>query len=334
MVPPDNPPDTKIDYLGAALLAITFGSFTFVLSDGGSIGWTSPLIIILAIVALIGLIAFLWTERRNPSPLVHFQFFRQRHYVAAVVGMFVTGITLNGMLYFYNIYAQLPGALNFSPSMAGLSLLPLSLSMALLSFLAPRLLSPDRLRFAAMAGMVLMVTGTGVLITTSDATTYEDLWWKLLLVGAGLGLTFSLFPRIGLRALPDSHAGQGSGVINTALYLGTTTGVAAGGLIADHVRRSAVDGVLDTLKTVPTDLTALTNTLATGAPSTVKETLAKLDPADAERIGTVIGAALDNIFSAVCIFMATLAVIGLITTVALLRTDEAPADLNDLEKPS
>ena len=81
--------------------------------------------------------------------------------------------------------------------------------------------------------------------------TYGDLWWRLIFVGAGMGLTYPLFPIVGLRALPDEHAGQGSGVINMCFYMGLSVALAAGGTVLGKIRQEAVATTIDGLSDAP-----------------------------------------------------------------------------------
>ncbi len=115
-------PSTRIDYWGAALLVMTLGSFVYGLTNGHQAGWTSLETLGLFAIAIIGATAFAFNERRSVEPLINFSFFRSPRYSAAAIGMFLTGFVLIGVLYYYNIFVQSPGAQDYSAVEAGLSL--------------------------------------------------------------------------------------------------------------------------------------------------------------------------------------------------------------------
>ena len=53
----------------------------------------------------------------------------------------------------------------------------------------------------------------------------------LFTAGMGIALPFASAPRIGLAALPQTQAGQGSGMLNASSFLGGTVGVTSGGIV-------------------------------------------------------------------------------------------------------
>lgn len=312
-------PSTRIDYWGAALLVMTLGSFVYGLTNGHQAGWTSLETLGLFAIAIIGATAFAFNERRSVEPLINFSFFRSPRYSAAAIGMFLTGFVLIGVLYYYNIFVQSPGAQDYSAVEAGLSLLPFSIMMFLLSITVPKLLAPYSFHWPVTIGMVLMGAGFWFLHYTTDQSDYASIWWKLLLVGLGLGLTFALLPRVGLRGLPDKHMGQGSGVINTCLYLGCSVGIAAGGIITARIRHDAVISVVEKLHSGSSNPEALEALLAHGSASDVKQALAQFSPEDAARIRETIRSILDDSFAGVMEMLVVVALLGAIICFFLIR---------------
>src|ERR1043166_7545159 len=68
-----------IDYIGAGLLAITLASIVLVTDLGGAeYSWSSPLMIGLSVLAVLGLIAFVLFERRASEPILPLQPFPVR----------------------------------------------------------------------------------------------------------------------------------------------------------------------------------------------------------------------------------------------------------------
>lgn len=310
-----------IDYRGAVLLVLTLGSTAHMVSNGPTLGWSSPLFLGLATIALVGSVLFVITELRTDSPLIHLRFFRRRQYAAAAIGMFITGVTLLGGFYYLNLYLQAPGGLDFSGIEAGAAMLPMTAIMLLLAVTLPRRLKREQFRWAISLGMAAFVIGFGLLSLSDDGTDYADLWWKLMIVGAGFGLTFPLIPTVGLRVLPDEHAGQGAGVVNTCLYFGACIGIAACGIAAAVAIDDDIGAVLRAIGDAPQDTAALANTLIHGSAGEVKQALAGFSAPDAAKIKTVLRGLADDRFDAATLLLAIFGAVGLVSSLTLIRED-------------
>ena len=319
LVPDELKPGAKIDYPGVGLLIVCLGAFVYGLTNGRIAGWTSLQTLAQFGAAIIAGVAFVIHERRVAAPLVDFSFFSKPQYLASATGMFFAAFLLMGVIYSYNLFVQAPGAFDFTPVEAGLSLLPFTMMMFVLSLTAPRMLAPYSFRWPITIGMVLMVAGFWLMHFTSIQTPYSDLWWKLVILGVGIGLAYSLLPRLGLRALPDESAGQGSGVINTCLFLGASVGIAASGVVRAEMQHHAVATAVDKLTSIPADAGNLVVALAHGSSSQAEQALAQFSPEDAEKIRAVMQGALDNAFAGVMDMMAIVALIGAVVAFVLIR---------------
>src|SRR5206468_2727724 len=99
----------------------------YALVDANSAGWGSLRTLGLSALALALLAGFVVTERRTAAPLVPFRIFRLRTLTGAnVVGVLV-GASLFSMFFFISLYMQ--QVLGYSPIHAGLSYLPLAVSI-------------------------------------------------------------------------------------------------------------------------------------------------------------------------------------------------------------
>jgi hypothetical protein len=154
-------------------------------------------------------------------------------------------------------------------------------------------------------------------------TSYAALWWKLVILGFGIGIDYSLIPGIGLRALPDASAGQGSGVINTFLFIGIALGIAAGGVVMEHVLAGSIEPVLERLA-VPS-IGTLDAAITHGAQDRIDGLLAQLAPADAAQIRLAMREASARAFGAVMAMMALLALLGAALGFGLIRDRRMPA---------
>ncbi len=319
LVPSAPEAGASIDFAGIAFVAVALGCFLYGLTCGQLAGWTSPQTLILLAVAAASAAAFVVRELRAKEPIVNFGFFRDADYVAATTGMIVNGFGQIGVLFFFNLFLQAPEGLNFSAAQAGLALLPFTFAMFGASVFAPRLLPSDRLGQALIGAMLALAVGFWLLHDTNSQTHYAALWWTLIIVGTGIGLCWSLLPRVGLRSLPDASAGQGSGVISTCNFIGLAVGTAAGSVVSSQIKRGEIDLILARLAPGASDVDALEVTLVHGSESEIAAALAKLSLDDAKKIETAMHGVFDSAISGVMVMMAVAGLIGAVLCFLTVR---------------
>src|SRR5262249_5673662 len=131
-----------MDWLGTVLLVGSLAALVLGLMQGASWGWESRGVVGLLAVAVVLLAPFVWWERRHPRPLVDLSLLGEGSF--AIVGTVLASVqfALTGVTIFGAIWVQ--GVLGYGPITAGLSLLPLTLSLLICAPLGGRLY--DRIR--------------------------------------------------------------------------------------------------------------------------------------------------------------------------------------------
>jgi MFS family permease len=181
------------------------------------------------------LAAFAVTEARRDDPMVSPRFFRDRAFSAANTVVLLAGFALLGFVFFNTLYFQ--AVQGWSPLQAGLRSLPNTLAVVVCAPLAGRLASRYGYRVPVAAGLLLAAAALWALMGIEVGTPYSELWWKLAMLGAGLGLSISPATAAGVAAMPGSQAGVASAVIQTSRQVGGAIGVAVLGAVA-----AAADG--------------------------------------------------------------------------------------------
>ena len=144
------------------------------------------------------------------------------------------------MFFFVTLYLQ--QVLGLSALEAGLVFVPVTLSVATGSTLAPRVVARFGLRRALTAGMLFATAGLALLATVS-----ADSSWAQVLPGgmlAGFGLGSSLVPATiaAVEGVAPAQAGLASGLLNTSRLLGGALGLAVlGTLAASHTAHAGGD---------------------------------------------------------------------------------------------
>ena len=229
-----------MDHAGQATAAAALGLATAGLILSGSAGWASPA----TLVTLAGGVAagalFWRIEHRSAHPMLPPSFLRVRERATAVTSAALMGFTFYGTLFVMSLYFQ--QARGWSPGMAGVALLPLTVG----STIGPLLLyRPLAGRYGhpvmLLAGFTWAAAGTAVLGFLGPATPYPVALAGLLLTGTASTIAFSALTSLLIASTPPDQAGLGSGVQNTTRQTGALIAVS---ILGSVLNTSALAGRL------------------------------------------------------------------------------------------
>lgn len=181
-----------IDYAGSALLALTLASIVLVTDLGGTIyPWSSPLIVGLIVIAVVGLITFILVERRAREPILPLQLFRVRDvWVTSVAGLIV-GLALIGSVTYLPVFLQIVKGL--SPTESGLRMVPLMAGTLVTSILSGQLVSrTGKYKLFPIIGTTIVTISLLLIsrMTAETSTLAASLY--MLLLGFGLGFVMQV----------------------------------------------------------------------------------------------------------------------------------------------
>ena len=222
---------TPVDWLGLGLLAffmVMLISGLHALSTADSAPWDA---IVPLVLAAMGFAALHWAETRNRQPLLDFGLFSNQTFALACLLSFLLMFDIMTLLLYYNLSAQAPNGLGMTAVAAGFSLLPLSVALFGFARAAPRLGAAVGVRRVMVGGSLLLALRCAIAWASLAGAGFTVLMLGLFAAGAGIALPFASSPQIGLAALPQTQAGQGSGMLNACSFLGGTVGVTCGGII-------------------------------------------------------------------------------------------------------
>ncbi|MBX7170052.1 MAG: MFS transporter [Pyrinomonadaceae bacterium] len=179
----------SVDYVGAGLLMVAISLMMLVMVEGGTSLATlfSPLNIALLALSVFLLIIFFIVEKKVKDPIIPFELFQNKTVSVSVGAVFLAGVAMFGAISFVPLFAQ--GALEMTATQAGSLMTPLMLSWVSMSILGGRLLLKTSYRAVAISGFIILTTGFTFLSMFQRETARGWLYFDLVLVGAGLGLT-------------------------------------------------------------------------------------------------------------------------------------------------
>lgn len=227
------------DVRGALLSVLGISCLTLGLQEGQRYAWGTvwsfvSIPMILA-VGLMFLVLFVIVERRPGSraPLVPSDLFRSRSFSLMNFGAISLSIGIMSMAVGFQLYAQ--SVLGMSPLEAGLASAPLSLLSITLGPYAGRLADKTNGKFIVFAGLSLFALGLVAFNATTDAhSSFWSLMPSMVIVGAGLGLTFAPLTTVAMSGVQPQMAGAAAGMLNSTRQLGSVLGTAGFGVLLQY----------------------------------------------------------------------------------------------------
>jgi len=214
-VPESRAPDDsgKLDVSGAALVTFGLIGLTYGLIEGPASGWGKPLTLIALTLGVALLAGFVVRERRASAPLLRLSMFASAEFSAANAVTFVVYGALGGALFLLPI--QLEQVSGYTAIEAGISLLPVTLIMLLLSARSGALAARIGPRLQMSVGPVVIGIGLVLLARIGSSGSYvTDVLPAVLVFGFGLAINVAPLTATVLAAAPAESAGMASAVNN------------------------------------------------------------------------------------------------------------------------
>jgi hypothetical protein len=207
--------------VSAGLFALVYG-----FSHAETGGWSSSLTIGSLIAAGVLLTAFVVIQQRSANPLLPLRIILDRNRGGAFTAMLLASAGLFGVFLFLTNYLQ--QNLGYSAVSTGVAFLPMVGLLIVVSAVASTVLS-TRVgpRITMPIGMLLGALGLVYLTRIGPNSSYAaDLLPALLVIGAGLGLTFASAINLATLGVDADDAGVASATVNTMQQVGGAVGTA------------------------------------------------------------------------------------------------------------
>jgi EmrB/QacA subfamily drug resistance transporter len=213
----------RLDVRGAVLITAAVALAVFGISQGDVLGWTSPLVLGAAVIAVGAAACFVVAETHHPAPLVRPRLLLRPGLRNGAMLAFLLGVWNGGELLVLSLYMQ--QVLHFSPLVTGLIIAPQGMAGFSMGMLGPRLAGRFGVRRVAMFAGVSATIGFAAL-TQLPAVGYSPLLFVVILVGiGGAGTAFGSIV-LASRELADGDQGLAGGVVNTSRQVGAAVGAA------------------------------------------------------------------------------------------------------------
>lgn len=217
-------PTGRLDLAGLGASAAAIFALGFALTEVGSAGWGSPVVLGGIAVGAAALVVFVRVELTQTAPLVDLRRFTARAISGANAVMLLSTAVMCSVLFFVSLYLQT--ARGYSPLETGATFLPMTGLILVVAPIAGRLSDRFGSRTPATAGMLLIAFGLLLLSEFGLSGGLDGLLPSLAVIGLGVGLVTTPVTAAALGDAADGEFGIAAGVLNTSRMVGLTLGIA------------------------------------------------------------------------------------------------------------
>lgn len=204
-------PAQKLDVLGSVTISLALAGITYGLIEASGHNLAMTLIPLLTGLVLFG--AFLVIESRAAAPVMPLSIFRSRQFSAANAVTFVVYAALSGAIFLVPVVLQV--VRGYTPLQAGVSMLPITVIMLLLSSRSGALAARIGPRLQMTVGPVVIAAGMLLFLRLpGSGDYYTAVLPAVVIFGFGLAINVAPLTATALAAAPAEHAGIASAVNN------------------------------------------------------------------------------------------------------------------------
>jgi EmrB/QacA subfamily drug resistance transporter len=213
-----------LDAFGLVTMAGATVTLLLALTLGHEEGWNSRLIISLFVSSIALFALFVATELKSEHPFLELRYFRDINFSLANLLIFVRVFGFRGASFLVALFLQ--RGLNYTPTQAGLFLLPGAVITGLWSPLAGKLSDRVGPRIPIVGGLAILIFALYGLSQLSLWSTVTFIFFFMCLKSVGQSSLNAPLNTVALDSIPEGRARMGSGMIGMTRGLGEAFSVA------------------------------------------------------------------------------------------------------------
>jgi EmrB/QacA subfamily drug resistance transporter len=210
------------DWTGFALFALASGLLLVAAETGGDGNYRNAAVA--AGIGALGAFAYWRHGRRARHPVVDLTLLKVRSFVIAVAGGMCTRLGTAGLSFLLMLFLQV--GCGWTPTAAGMMIVPQAVAMVLMKFLIDRILK----RYGYRRTLFVNTTLAALLLACFALLDAATPWWAITILmfayGFVMSLQYTAMNTLAFVDLPPARAAQASSLTATAQYLVISFGIA------------------------------------------------------------------------------------------------------------
>ena len=217
------------DRYGAALVFVGLATLLFGVTEGNSLGWTSPVILGVLILAVVAIGSFLWHELHITEPILELKLFLNRNFFFANLVLILVFLSFSGINYLLPFYLEY--VLGYSTSTAGLVLTSLSIAMMISGIIAGMLFNRVGARMLCITAAIILLIGYFLMWHLRADTPMSFILACLSAIGFGMGLVITPISNMIMNSVARGYQGMVSSLTSLERFAPMTIGIALFNLV-------------------------------------------------------------------------------------------------------
>ncbi|MFJ7249863.1 MFS transporter [Kitasatospora sp. NPDC098652] len=214
----------RFDLPGAFTSTLGLVGLVYGFIRAASDGWSDPLTLGSFAAGALLLAAFIVIERRTDQPITPLHLFADRNRTGGLVMMLCLAAAMFGIFFYVVLFVQ--GPLGYSPLKAGVSFLPISVSIIIAAQLASAFQAKYGPKPFMVGGALLVTIGLTWLTQIHKDSGYLDgVLAPTVIFGLGMGLIFVPVMLLSVAGVPGEETGAASGLLNSMQQIGGSLGL-------------------------------------------------------------------------------------------------------------
>lgn len=216
--------NAKFDGVGFVTSALGLFCLLLALSEVADEGWNSPYILSLLFVAFVNLVIFVIYELMHDDPLLDLRLFKNMTFAASTMVTFIGTICLYGGIFLVPLFME--NLRDYTAMQNGILMFPAAAAAGIMMPISGKIADKIGAKPVVLAGMALLGLGNYGLRYMDLDTSYNFIFWFLIVRGIGLGLFMMPVTVAGMNTVPFQKIARASAMNNAVRQISGSFGIA------------------------------------------------------------------------------------------------------------